>query len=116
MILKIKSTLVLSFLFFTFVFIRCASVTTTTALIMFTNEALPPTNPVDIEIYKSRLELPSKYVEIGTIKFQGNPSIEEIKKQAAQKGATALILDGNNYILILLDEKMKEESNETKSI
>ena len=110
---KCKTILVMSFLFFVLFIVRCASTHTTTTLIMFDDKDYSPTNPVDIQIYKSRLELPAKYIEIGTIKFEGNPRIEDIKKQAAEKGAMGLILDGNNYILIRLEIKSEEDSHET---
>ena len=83
---------------------------------MFVNETYPQTNPSEVIIYEDRLQLPSKYLEIGTIKFEGNPKLQDIKRQAAEKGAMALILDGNNYILIRLEKKSEEEAYETKTI
>ena len=114
---KCKTILVIISLLMVLFLVQCASTpTTTTTLIMFDDKNYSATNPVDIQVYKSRLELPAKYLEIGTIKFEGNPKIKDIKKQAAEKGAMALILDGNNYILIRLENKKEEESDETKTI
>ena len=113
---KCKTILVMSFLFFVLFLVHCAPTRTTTRIIMFVNETYSPTNPSEIIIYENRLQLPSKYLEIGTIKFEGTPKIENIKNQAAEKGAMALILDGNNYILIRLEKKSEEEFDETKTI
>ncbi|MCH7963153.1 MAG: hypothetical protein IH852_04355 [Bacteroidetes bacterium] len=113
---KCKSILVMSFLLFVLFIVRCAPAPTTTTLIMFDNEIYPPTKSSKIVLYERRLELPTKYVEIGTIKFTGNPNLNDIKTQAAEKGAMGIILDGNNYILIRFEQKLEEESNETKTI
>lgn len=86
-------------------------------VIMFDTEIYSKTNPDDIEVYTSRLDIPNKYFEIGTIKFQGSPDMEIIKKSAADKGADAVIKDANNFILIKYKiEKQEQKSNETKTI
>lgn len=88
-----------------------------TDVIMFDKEIYNPTNPIDIKVYTTRLDIPNKYFEIGTIKFQGSPDMEIIKKSAADKGADAVIRDANNFILIKYKtEKQKENSDETKTI
>lgn len=86
-------------------------------IIMFDTEIYKPTHPKDIQVYSSRLDIPNKYSEIGTIKFQGEPIMETIKQSAASKGADAVIRDANNFILIKYKiEQQEEESNETKTI
>lgn len=89
----------------------------TTDIIMFDKEIYKPTIASDIKIFNSRLDIPNKYSEIGTIKFQGNPIIEQIQNLAAEKGADAVIKDANNFILIKYKtEKQEEIYNETKTI
>jgi hypothetical protein len=88
-----------------------------TDVIMFEKEIYSSTNPDDIEVYTSRLDIPNKYFEIGTIKYQGVPIMEKIKSTAASKGADAVIKDANNFVLIKYKlEQEKEDSNETKTI
>lgn len=98
------------------VYTGCSSTKTSTTLIMFTNEIFPATDSNDIQLYNSRLELPGKFKEIGTIKFEGNPKVETMKKQASEKGATALVLDGNNYILIIIEGNGDEDDDKSESI
>jgi len=69
-------------------------------LIIFDKSLYNATDPSSIDIYTSRLSLPSKYSEIGSIKFEGAVDTDALKKLAASKGAEALLLDGNNYILL----------------
>lgn len=89
----------------------------TTNIIMFDKEVYASTHSADIKVFYSRLDIPSKYVEIGTIKFTGEPIIEDIKRLASEKGADAVIKDANNFILIKYKtEQQEEKSNETKTI
>ena len=59
--------------------------------------------------------MPDKYVEIGALKFEGSPNLQDIIKKAAEVGAMALIKEGNNYILFVFPNKEKGQKNE-KSI
>ena len=106
-------------LFSYFLLIACSSAkeTFTTTVIMFDKEVYEPTHSVDIKVFSSRLDIPNKYVELGTIKFTGEPIIDQIKQLASDKGADAVIRDANNFILIKYKtEQQKEEYNETKTI
>ena len=91
----------------------CSEIPFTTDTIMFDKKIYSPTNSQDISIFNSRLDIPQKFIEIGTIKYQGVPDLEQIKILAAKKGANAILKDANNYILIkyyLEKEKNDEES------
>ena len=68
----------------------CSSSVPKTGLIIFDDSYYKPTNPSSIHIYHSRLELPKKYKEIGSIKFEGKVNLNEIIDLAASKGADAL--------------------------
>lgn len=104
-------------IYFLLFIISCSPPPFTTDIIMFDKEIYNPTNPKDIEVYTSRLNIPNKYFEIGTIKYQGEPIMETIKQSAASKGADALIKDANNFILIKYKiDQQEEKSNETKTI
>src|SRR3989304_7994535 len=83
-----------------FSFFSCSSSVPKTGLIIFDDSYYQPTNPSSIHIYHSRLELPNKYKELGSIKFEGEVDLNKIIDLTASKGADALLLDGNNYILI----------------
>lgn len=106
--------LIIYFLLFV---LSCSPPPFTTDIIMFDKETYAPTNAADIKVYNSRLDIPNKYLEIGTIKFQGEPIMEVVKQSAALKGADAVIKDANNFILIKFKtEHQEEKSNETKTI
>ena len=94
----------------------CTPPVSTLSVIMFDNNPYPSTNAQDILVYVSRLELPLKFIEIGTIKFDYPPFIEEVKTLAATKGADALIKDHKNYILIKYKKEKEEKTNEYKTI
>jgi hypothetical protein len=84
---------------------------------MFSKEIYTPTMVNNIKIYEARLEIPDKYYDIGTIKFQGEPIIAKILEIASEKGADAVIKEFNNFILIRFKTHPKEnQSNETKTI
>jgi hypothetical protein len=94
----------------------CSSPPFTTDIIMFDKEFYAPTIANDIKVFNSRLDIPNKYSEIGTIKFQGTPIIERIKELASTKGADAVIKDSNNFILIKYQTKEEVKPDETKTI
>ncbi|MDP2302803.1 MAG: hypothetical protein Q8N03_10325 [Ignavibacteria bacterium] len=79
-------------------------------LIIFNDSYFEPTNHLNLKIYSSRIELPHKYIEIGTMKYEGQINLDELKKRSASRGADGLILDGNNYILIKFIE-IKEQND-----
>lgn len=85
-------------------------------LIIFDKTLYQATDPSSINIYNSRLDLPNKYLEIGSIKFEGDVDTEALKKLAASKGAEALLLDGNNYILLKFIPVEVPNVKKTKSI
>ena len=93
----------------------CSSVPFSANVIMFDKEVYAPTNPNNLEIYETRLAIPHKYFDIGTIKYEGSPNITRIKELGAQKGADALLKDGKNFILIIYQTREEEKSNEKKS-
>jgi len=78
-------------------------------LIKFDSKDYSPTNADEIIIYSSRINIPQKYVEIGTIKFTGEVDVNKIKQLAATNGADALLKEGNNYILIFFSKKGREK-------
>ncbi len=98
-------------IFLSFLYLSCATTGTYLNYISFNNQTYPPQNPANLVFYKSRIELPEKYIEIGTIKFEGQPKPIEIKKLAAEKGAMALIKEGNNYILFIFPKKEKGQTD-----
>lgn len=105
---------ILYFLLFAF---SCAPPPFTTNVIMFDTTTYKSTSPNKIVVYNSRLDIPNKYIEFGTIKFTGEPIIEDIKRLASEKGADAVIKDANNFILIKYKiEQQEEKPNETKTI
>ena len=85
-----------------------------TTVIMFDKQKYEPTNPKNIVIYDSRLKITEKYFEIGAIKYQGNVPGNDIKRIASGQGANAVILEGNNYILIRFYKSKKEKKNDYK--
>ena len=91
---------ILVFVFLSFIVFTCSPTPFTTDVIMFDNKIYSTTNPSKIEIYYSRLDIPNKYYEIGTIKFTGDPVFQKIKEIGASKGADALIKDVENFIFI----------------
>jgi hypothetical protein len=109
---NIYSLIFLSIVSFTL--LNC-SPTPRMTLIVFDKVNYKPTDPLKLKIYNSRIELPNKYFEIGTIKFEGDIILDEVKIMSASRGAEALILDGNNYILIKFI-KPKEQKDEHKVI
>jgi len=101
-------------LLFAFTFISCsvATKTTTPYLIKFDNKNYIPTRVSEIIIYSSRIDIPQKYIEIGTIKFEGEVDILQIKDMAAKNGASALLKEGNNYILLFYTDQKKGKEND----
>lgn len=96
---------------------RTIATNTPLSVIKFDNHTYPKTDPLKIKLYTSRKDIPEKYIEIGTIKFERNAKIEDVKQLAGDSGADAIILEGNNYILIIFQEiKKEEEQNEYKTI
>jgi hypothetical protein len=68
----------------------------------------PPTLNEDVKILNSRLELNIEYKEIGVIKLEGRPKIEDIINLAAKHGAMAIIQEGNNYIMMIYKKGNKD--------
>lgn len=89
--------------------------TITPHLIKFDVINYPPTNINEIVIYSARIDIPQKYLEIGTIKFEDEVDISKIKELAAQNGANALLKEGNNYILLFFSDQ-KEGKKDVKTI
>ena len=87
--------------------ISCSSTneTSKTNVIMFNKENYPPTIYNQLVIYKSRLDIPQKCDDIGIIRYQGEPNIDEIKYLSASKGADAILQEGNEFILIKFQKK-----------
>ncbi|MDP3831512.1 MAG: hypothetical protein Q8Q47_09595 [Ignavibacteriaceae bacterium] len=108
----IKKTLYLFLLVQLVIFtqINCSSNVPRMTLIIFNDSYFEPTNHLNLKIYSSRIELPHKYIEIGTMKYEGQINLDELKKRSASRGADGLILDGNNYILIKFIE-IKEQND-----
>lgn len=80
--------------------------------INFDNATYSSTVPNDIKVYNSRYELPEKFIEIGTIKFKGEPELQSVLELAAKHGAMALIKEANNYVLIRFQNiNQRSESN-----
>lgn len=77
-----------------------------TDVIMFNKENYPPTIYNQLVIYKSRLDIPQKCDDIGVIKYQGEPNIDEIKYLSASKGADAILQNGSEFILIKFQKKL----------
>jgi len=102
---------------FATIFLSCSVATKTTDpyLIKFDDNNYIPTPVSEIIIYSTRIEIPQKYIEIGTVKYEGEVDITKIKEIAAQNGANALLLEGNNYILIYFTEQ-KEGKKDAKTI
>lgn len=87
-----------------------------TSVIMFDTSNREITNKSEIIIYYSRLEVPSKFKEIGTVKYKGKIDEEMLKEIASQKGAHALIKDQENFILIEFLNYHKEKKDDLKTI
>ncbi|GJQ42657.1 MAG: hypothetical protein D8M26_13490 [Ignavibacteriae bacterium] len=85
-------------------------------LIIFDKTFYEATDPSIINIYNTRLDLPRKYLEIGSIKFEGDVDYVALKKLASSKGADALLLDGNNYILLKFIPVEVPNDEKSKSI
>jgi hypothetical protein len=81
----------------------------------FTGESYPPIPLVEVVIYPTRLQLPGKYEELGIVKFEGSRQTvgEAIRRVAAEKGANAIVFEGDNAVLLRLREKPKEMHNDT---
>jgi len=108
---KLKFILLFIFLNMSVYFLSCGTTETYINYVSFNDNTYPPQNPSSLVFYNSRIELPEKYIEIGAIKFEGNPNRNDIIKLAAEKGAMVLIREGNNYILFIFPNKVKEQSN-----
>ena len=110
---------ILPVLLFAFTLISCSVskpvIPPTYDLIKFDSKNYSPTNPAEIIIYSARIDIPQKYVEIGTIKFTGEVEIQQLKDLASKNGANALLKEGNNYILLFFSEK-KEGQKDAKTI
>lgn len=114
-----KYFLILLVLLFAFTLISCSVskpvIPPSYDLIKFDSKNYSPTDANEIIIYSSRIDIPQKYVEIGTIKFEGEVDITKIKELAAKSGANALLREGNNYILLFFSEQ-KEGKKDAKTI
>lgn len=117
--MKRKYFKILSVLLFAFTLISCSVskpvIPPTYNLIKFDSKDYSPTNADEIIIYSARIDIPQKYLEIGTIKFTGKVDMNEIKELAAKNGADALLKEGNNYLLLFFSEK-KEGKKDDKTI
>ena len=117
--MKIKYFHTLIVLLFTFSLISCSPskpfIPPSYDLIKFDSKEYSPTNADEIIVYSARINIPQKYVEIGTIKFTGEVDMNKIKEIAAQNGADALLKEGNNYILLFFSEQ-KEGKKDVKTI
>lgn len=115
LILKILS---FSSLLFIFLFILSCSSSKPFKmdLIIFDKTFYEATDPSIINVYNTRLDLPRKYLEIGSIKYEGDVDYEALKKLASSKGADALLLDGNNFILLKFIPAEAPYDQKSKSI
>jgi len=82
--------------------------TNSMAFIPFDAKMYTEVNSKEIELYNNRLEIGSKYEEIGILKIKGHIDIQAIKERAGSHGADGIVKDQNNYILI---KKQKIENN-----
>lgn len=109
--MKKKYFQILLVLLFAFTLISCSAskpvIPSTYDLIKFDSKIYPPTYSDEIIIYTARINIPQKYMEIGTIKFGGKVDMNKIKELAAKNGADALLKEGNNFILLFFTDKMK---------
>lgn len=65
-----------------------------------------------IRHYENRLDIKSKFIELGVIIIEGldKPDIKEIRFLAAEKGADGFIKEGKNYVLIkVLNNTQKQQ-------
>ncbi len=110
---------ILLVLLFAFTLISCSAskpvIPPSYDLIKFDSKNYSPTDANEIIIYSTRIDIPQKYIEIGTIKFEGEIEIIKVKEMAAQNGANALLKEGNNYILLFFSEQ-KEGKKDDKTI
>ena len=103
-------------LLFASTLISCSVVTSVAPhLIKFDNNNYPATNANSIVIYAARIDIPRKYLEIGTIKFEGEVDIPKVKEIASKNGANALLKEGNNYILLFFSDQ-EEGKKDAKTI
>jgi len=96
-----------------FYFYSCAPSQSFISYISFDKVYYPPTQKENIKILKSRLELNVPYKEIGVIKLEGEPKIEDVVTMAAEHGALAIIKEGNNYILMIYKNGNNDEKYKT---
>ena len=66
----------------------------------------------DIKVYEKRLDIPSRYTEIGVLKIEGEHPKSEILNEAAKRGADAIIYEANNVVLIHLAKTEGDEKGE----
>ena len=96
--------------------------------LIFSQSCTPPeTNPIryvsfgqnsfnktkfeDIKIFKNRLNIKSKYDEIGVFIINDNTiTLSQIKKEASKYGANALLFEGKNVVLIRLGDIKKQKN------
>ena len=74
--------------------------TPTIMFIPFDSNEYSEVNSDEIEIYNNRLEIGSKYDEIGILKVKGKINPDIVRAHAGKHGAEAVVKDGKNYILI----------------
>ncbi|MFC1527545.1 hypothetical protein ACFL5D_02215 [Candidatus Neomarinimicrobiota bacterium] len=103
-------------IFFPFiVFILISSCTPPTKLtyISFGEEKVIIESTVVVQ-YETRLEIKSKFKELGVIIVEGmnEPNIDDIGLLASEKGADGILKEGKNYILIkIMDENSRNLKN-----
>jgi len=96
-----------------FYFYSCTSSRTYITYISFDKGFYQPTQIEDVKLLNSRLELNVEYKEIGVIKFEGEPKIEDIISLAAKQGAMAIIKEEKNYILMIYKKRINDEKNKS---
>jgi hypothetical protein len=93
----------------------CAPSRTYLIFVPFSSTAHPEVNLDVVREYKSRLDLPGRYEEIGVIKLEGKFSKQDVFATAAKNGADAIIYEANNAVLFRLIEKSPKEKESTNA-
>ncbi|MBT4401984.1 MAG: hypothetical protein HN757_09430 [Calditrichaeota bacterium] len=78
--------------------------TPTIMFIPFDSNEYSEVNSDEVEVYNNRLEIGTKYDEIGVLKIKGTIDNDIVKVRAGIHGADGVVRDGKNFILIKYQE------------
>ena len=97
-----------------FIFVACTPIPITYTYSKFVNESFEKTNPDEIIVYSRRLDIDAQFMEIGVIIIKGTEEvyIGDIKEKAANYGATGIVREGKNFVLIRLLSRKNEKNIE----